>query len=418
MSLPRINLVFVGHKDHGKSTLIGRLLYDSKAILEQKLQEIESELKRSGKKEFEFAFLLDSLEEERRGGLTIDIMQTPFKSKKYFYTIIDCPGHKEFIKKMLTGASQADAAVLVVSAKEGIQDQTKQHAFLIKTLGINQLVVAVNKMDEIAYEKSRYDEVCEKVEKILVSLGYKNVPKVPISALKGDNVFKESKKMKWCNCLTLIGTLDNTMNPSALPLNKPQRGFVQDVYQHENEEIIVCKIETGILEAGKIISFSPSGKQGLLKTIEVFGAKTRKATPGDSVGLFVNGVHGVERGEIISYLQNKPSKIKSFVAEVILFSDIEIRNGDILTIRCGTARKKCKVQRILERIDPINLTIDAKFPKVLNGGDVGKVIFSPLEPLCIEKYSEFPQLGRFVVAGKKGTAVAGIVLETEIVKVD
>ena len=143
MSTPRINLVVVGHKDHGKSTLIGRLLYDSKAIPKQKLDEIRTELKQSGKK-FEFAFLLDSLEEERRGGLTMDIMQTPFKSQKYLYTIIDCPGHKEFIKKMLTGASQADAALLVVSAKEGIQDQTRQHAFLIKTLGIEKLVVAIN----------------------------------------------------------------------------------------------------------------------------------------------------------------------------------------------------------------------------------------------------------------------------------
>ena len=411
MSLPKINLVFVGHKDHGKSTLIGRLLYDSKSILEQKLQEIESELKKSGKKEFEFAFLLDSLEEERKGGLTIDIMQTPFKSKKYFYTIIDCPGHREFIKKMLTGASQADAAVLVVSAKEGIQDQTRQHAFLIKTLGINQLVVAVNKMDEIAYEKSRYDEVCEKVEKILGSLGYRNTPMVPISALKGDNVFKGSQKMEWYEGSTLIDTLDDTISPSALPVNKSLRGFVQDVYRHEGEEIIICKIETGILEAGKIISFTPSGKQGLLKAIEVFGTKTRKAELGDSVGLFVDGVNDVERGEVISYPENKPKEVKSFVSEIILFSDIEIRNGDILTIRCGTAEKKCEVQRILKEIDPVNLTVRKELPELLKAGSVGEVKLLALHPLCLEKYSEFPQLGRFVIEGKKGTSGAGIVLE-------
>ena len=410
MSLPKINLVVVGHKDHGKSTLIGRLLYDSKAILEQKLQEIKNELKESGK-EFEFAFLLDSLEEERKGGLSIDIIQTPFKSKKYFYTIIDCPGHREFIKKMLTGASQADAAVLVVSAKEGIQDQTRQHTFLIKTLGINQLVVAVNKMDEVAYQKSKYDETYRELRKILGSLGYEKTPMIPISALNGDNIFTESKKMEWYTGLTLIKTLDKTISPSTLPVNKPLRGFVQDIYQREGKEIIVCKIETGILETGKVISFNPSGNQGLLKTIGVFGTRTKKAEPGDSVGLFVDGINDIERGEVISYPENKPRKVKNFVAEIILFSDIEIRNGDILTIRCGTAEKKCKVQRILERIDPINLTLDAKFPKVLNGEDVGKVIFSPLEPMCIEKYSEFPPLGRFVVEGKKGTAAAGIVLE-------
>ncbi len=250
MSLPRINLVVVGHKDHGKSTLIGRLLYDSNAIPEQKLQEIKAEIEESGK-EFAFAFLLDSLEEERKGGLSIDIIQTPFKSQRYFYTIIDCPGHKEFIKKMLTGVSQADAAVLVVSAKEGIQDQTREHAFLIKTLGIRQLMVAVNKMDEMAYKQSRYDEVCRKFDPILASLGYEKTLKIPISAMKGDNVFKKSQNMAWYDGLPLIDALDNVISPSTLPVNKPLRGFVQDTYQQEGETIIACKIETGMLEAGK-----------------------------------------------------------------------------------------------------------------------------------------------------------------------
>ncbi len=412
MSLPKINLVVVGHKDHGKSTLIGRLLYDSKAILEQKLQEIKNELKESGK-EFEFAFLLDSLEEERRGGLSIDIIQTPFKSKKYFYTIIDCPGHREFIKKMLTGASQADAAVLVVSAKEGIQDQTRQHTFLIKTLGINQLVVAVNKMDEVAYQKSKYDETCKELRKILGSLGYEKTPMIPLSALTGDNVLTESKKMEWYKGLTLIEALDNTLSPSALPINKPLRGFVQDIYRHEGEEIIVCKVETGILETGKVICFNPSGKEGLLKAIEVFGTRAKKAEPGDSVGLSVGGINDIERGEVISYTENRPRKVKSFVAEIILFSDIEIRNGDILTIRCGTAEKKCEVQRILNEIDPINLTVRTELPEFLKEESVGEVVLFPLDPLCVEKYSEFPPLGRFVVEGKKGTAGAGLVLEVQ-----
>jgi elongation factor 1-alpha len=413
MSLPKINLVVIGHKDHGKSTLIGRLLYDSEAIREQKLQEIKNELKESGKKEFEFAFLLDSLEEERKGGLSIDIVQTPFKSKKYFYTIIDCPGHREFIKKMLTGASQADAAVLVVSAKEGIQDQTRQHAFLIKTLGIDQLVVAVNKMDEMAYKQSKYDETCRKLRKILGSLGYEQIPMIPVSAMTGDNVFTASKKVEWYKGLTLIETLDKTINPSTLPINKPLRGFVQDIYRHESEEIIICKVETGILETGKVIRFNPSGKEGLLKAIEAFGTRTKRAEPGDSVGLSVGGINDIERGEVISYTENRPRKVKSFVAEIILFSDIEIRNGDTLTIRVGTAEKKCEVQRILNEIDPINLTVRMELPEFLAEESVGEVVLFPLEPLCVEKYSEFPPLGRFVVEGKKGTAGAGLVLEVQ-----
>jgi len=412
--LPKINLVVIGHKDHGKSTLIGRLLYDSKAILEQKLQEIRTELERSGKKEFEFAFLLDSLEEERKGGLTIDIMQTPFKSKKYFYTIIDCPGHREFIKKMLTGASQADSAVLVVSAKEGIEDQTKQHAFLAKTLGISQLVVAINKMDQVGYQENVFTKTCQTLNDILKSIGFENVVKVPISAFNGDNVYTKSQSMKWYNGLTLIETLDSTVKPVQLPLNKPLRGCVQDLYKQENKEIIICKIETGTLEVGKTVYVSPSAKKGTVKAIEMFGSQLEKAKPGDSVGIIINGVQHVQRGEVISYPGNPADKAKSFIAKIILFSDAEIKNGDVHTIRCGTAERKCKINEILREIDPVNLTVSTASPKVLREGSVGDVKFSPLEPLSLEKHSDFPQLGRFVIEGKKGPVGAGIVLEVEL----
>jgi len=411
MSISRINLVVVGHKDHGKSTLIGRLLYDSKAILEQKLEEIRTELKQTGKK-FEFAFLLDSLEEERKGGLTIDIMQTPFKSKKYLYTIIDCPGHREFIKKMLTGASQADAAVLVVSAKEGIQNQTRQHTFLIKTLGVQQLVVVVNKMDEVAYGENQYQRTCNELKQILKNLGYGDVPTIPISAMKGDNVYKRSERMKWYKGATLIETLDESITPSKLPLNKPLRGVVQDVYRYENnQQIIACKIETGTLKPREKIIFNPSGKDGSLKKILAFGATKEEAEPGDSVGLLIDGIDTVERGEVLSHLENQPRNVKKFIAEIILLSDIQIKNSSELTIRYGTSEKRCKVQRILSEIDPVNLTIRSKYPEILKDESVGEAEFLALEPVCIEKYSDFPQLGRFVIEGKKGTAAAGIVLE-------
>jgi elongation factor 1-alpha len=411
--LPKISLVVIGHKDHGKSTLIGRLLYDSKAILEQKLEEIRTELERSGKKEFEFAFLLDSLEEERKGGLTIDIMQTPFRSKKYFYTIIDCPGHREFIKKMLTGASQADAAVLVVSAKEGIEDQTKQHAFLAKTLGISQLVVAINKMDQVGYQKTVFAKTCQILDDILKPLGFDNVSTVPISAFNGDNVFTESQNMKWYNGQTLIDTLDNTVKPIQSPWNKPLRGCVQDVYKQENNEIVICKIATGILEAGKMVYFSPSAKKGTVKAIEMFDDPRESAKPGDSVGVVIDGVRDVQRGEVISYLENPAREAKSFIAEIILFSDVKIKNGDVTTIRCGTAERRCRVEKILTEIDPVNLTVKATSPETLEAGSVGEVKFSPLEPMCVEKHSDFPSLGRFVIEGKKGSVGGGIVLNVE-----
>lgn len=411
MSMPRINLVVVGHKDHGKSTLIGRLLYDSKAIMKQKLDEIKTELKQSGKK-FEFAFLLDSLEEERKGGLTIDIMHTPFKSKKYLYTIIDCPGHKEFIEKMLTGASEADAAVLVVSAKEGIQDQTRQHAFLIKTLGIKQLVVAVNKLDSVDYQENKYKQTCEELKPVLHSLGYQNVDMTPISAMKGDNIFKKSEKIPWYKGSTLIETLDKKVIPIKLPLNKPLRGVVQDIYPYENDQMIVaCKIETGILTPKREVVFNPSRKKALLKKILVFGSEATKAEPGDSVGLILEDTTDIERGEVLSYPQNQPQNVKNFVAEVILFSDLQIKNGDVLTIHYGTAEKKCKVTKILTEIDPVNLDICSKNPKMLDSETVGEIKLSALEPVSIEKYSDFPELGRFVIEGKKGTVAAGIVLD-------
>ncbi len=411
MSLSNINLVVVGHKDHGKSTLIGRLLYDSKAIMSQKLEEIQTELKRSGKK-FEFAYLMDSLEEERKGGLTIDIMHTPFKSNKYLYTIIDCPGHKEFIQKMLTGASEADAAVLVVSAKEGIEDQTRQHAFLIKTLGIKQLVVAVNKMDIVDYQENRYNKTCKELEPVLASLGYHNIDMIPISAMKGDNVFQKSKKMPWYKGSTLIETLDQKVIPSTLPTNKPLRGVVQDLYPYEKDQkIVACKIETGILTPKKEIIFSPSRKKATIKKLLAFGTETTKAESGDSIGLILDDHTSIERGEILSTPQNLPPTPKNFTAEVILFQNIQIKTGDELIIHYGTAEKKCKVTKILTEIDPVNLNISRENPTKLDPETVGTLELTPQEPLSIEKHSDFPELGRFVIQGKKGTAAAGIILD-------
>lgn len=411
MTKSSINLVIIGHKDHGKSTLIGRLLYDSKAIRQQKIQEIKEETRRTSRGQFKFSYLLDSLEEERKGGLTIDIMHTPFKTKKHLYTIIDCPGHKEFIKNMITGASQADAAVLVISAKEGIEDQTKQHAYLVKTLGIKQLVVAVNKMDEINYDQTIFKEILERLNRFLDSLDYKNVPTIPLSALRGDNVFKKSRKMAWYDGTTFIDALDQNITPPALPTDKPLRGFVQDVYDTDKGKIIICKIETGSIETGKDLFFSPSTQKGLIKKIELFGKEVDRAEPGDSVELSVGGVDQIRRGEVISYPQNKAEIIQSFTAQIIVLTDIQIENNDVLKIRYGTAERKCKVQEILEKMDPINLTIQQKLHGGLKDGDIARVKFSTLDPTCLEKYSEIPQLGRFVVEGKKGTAAAGIVLK-------
>ncbi len=410
MSLPKVNLVVVGHKDHGKSTLIGRLLYDSKAIPQQKLDEIREEVKSAGK-DFEFAFILDSLEEERTGGLTIDIMHTPFKSKKYFYTIIDCPGHKEFIQKMLTGASQAHAAILVVSAKEGIEDQTKEHLFLIKTLGIGQLVVAVNKMDMVSYDEETFRRFSRAVKEMLSSIGYLDVPVVPVSAFVGDNVTKRSGKMGWYKGGTLIETLDKTVKPPKPLSEKPLRGVVQDTYELEGETVVICKVETGILEVGQQVLVMPIVEEAAVEKIESFGEETKEAVAGDSVGVILSGVSGVKRGYILSDAEKRLDPTKQFIAELIVFEDLVLRVGDTVTVRIGTAETKCRAQRILSKIDAVKLTVFEEKPESLKSREVGKILFQTLEPLYLEAYSDFPQLGRFVIIGRKGATAAGVVLE-------
>jgi len=413
LSLPKINLVVVGHKDHGKSTLIGRLLYDSKAIPEQKLQEIRDELEKSGRKEFEFAFILDSLEEERTGGLTIDIMQTPFRSSRYFYTIIDCPGHEEFIRKMLTGASQADAAILVVSAKEGIEPQTKEHLFLIKTLGINQLIVAVNKMDMIGFNKGLFKEFSENLGEVLSSLGYSNTPIVPVSAFYGDNVTTKSSKMPWYEGKALLETLDNTVKPPQPLLEKPLRCIFQDVYESETGKIVVCKVETGTLKTGQSVIVMPIMEKGVVEKLEFFGKEIEEAFPGDSVGIVLRGIANVRRGYILLEKEEKERirRTDEFVAQLIIFSDFSLKIADTATIRVGTAEVKCRVEKILEKIDPVDLTVKEEKPESLQNGEVGRIVFRALEPLYVEEYHVTPQLGRFVVIGKRGAAAAGIVLK-------
>ena len=409
MSLPRINLVVIGHKDHGKSTLIGRLLYDSKAIPEQKLKEIREELKSSGK-EFEFAYILDSLEEERTGGLTIDIMQTPFKSEKYYYTIIDCPGHREFIQKMLTGASQADAAILVASVKEGIEDQTKQHLFLIWTLGIKQIVVAANKMDAVDYDEKAFKNFSNHMKNILSSLTYHKTPIIPISAFKGENVIKKSQNMPWYRGKTLLKVLDETVTPPKPLSEKPLRCIVQDIYELKGQNIAICKVETGVLRIGEKIIIMPLQEKRTIKSIRIFSSEAKEAVPGDSVGIILDQPTHLKRGYIITDSSESLAPTKSFTAELIIFGDITLRIGDDVPIRIGTATLNCKIQRIIEKINPVSLTVTNQNPDSLIKGEVGRVTFNSETPIYVEKYSEFPQLGRFIIIGGKGAAAAGIIL--------
>jgi len=416
--LPKVNLVTIGHVDHGKSTLIGRLLYDAGAIKPDSLQEIEKTLTELKREKFDFAFVMDTFQEEREGGLTIDIMHTPFQSKKYSYTIIDCPGHKEFIKNMITGASQADMAILLVSAKEGegIQSQTKEHSWLSKILGIKNMVVAINKMDAVNYEQKRFNEVAKKVKEMLESLGFETeeISFIPVSALEGDNVFRRSDKMPWYEGRTLIDTLDNMAIESELPVDKPLRLPVQDVYEIEGVgKLLIGRVECGSLKVGGKVVFKPSNARGEVERLELLDRTQSIARPGNNIGFKVKGIgDSVKRGDVCGPLEDPLKVAKRITAQIYVMDEYSsIKPGYMALIRCGTAEVPCKVERIFSKIDPRTGSILEENPDSIEYGYAGNVEIVLDRSIALEKQSEIPQLGRFLIRDAGITVVAGIVLD-------
>ena len=417
--LPKINLMTAGHVDHGKSTLIGRLLYDAGAIREEELRKLKELAKEYKKETWEFAFIMDRLKEERERGLTIDIMHSPFQTKKYFYTIIDCPGHRDFVKNMITGTSQADAAIFVVSAKpgEGVQEQTKEHAYLMKVMGVNQLVVAINKMDAANYDEKRFNEVVEETKKLLKSIGYdvEKIPFVPVSGLKGDNVVKKSENMPWYKGPTLIDAMDATFTPPEQPIDKPLRIPIQDVYSITGVGTVpVGRVETGILKEGDTVVFEPAGVKGEVKSIEMFHKKIPEARPGDNIGFNVRGVskNDVRRGDVCGHPDNPPTVAKEFTAQIIVLQHpTVIAPGYTPVFHIGTASVACKIEEILAKIDPKTGQVVQEKPDYIKTGDAARIRVIPTKPLVVEKQAEIPQLARFAIRDMGMTIAAGVVLD-------
>lgn len=417
---PHINIISAGHVDHGKSTLIGRLFFDSGNLPEQELRKLKEKAKELKKETFEFAFVMDQLKEERERGLTIDLMYKGFNTNKYYFTIIDCPGHRDFIKNMITGASQADAAILVVSCKDGVQEQTKEHLYLAKVLGIDQIVVAVNKMDAVNYDEKKFNEVKGQVSKILETLGYKldKVPFVPVSAYVGDNVVKKSDKLPWYKGSTLIETLDGAITPPEKPTDKPLRMPIQDVYSITGVGTVpVGRVETGVLKAGDKIVFEPSGSQGEVKSIEMHHKEVPKAEPGDNIGFNVRGVdkNTIKRGDVVGHVNNPPTVAKEFTGQIIVLQHpTVITKGYTPVFHTHTAHVACKITEIVKKIDPkTGATLQEK-PDMLKSGDAAIIKVEPTHPLAIEKQSDFPQLAKFAIRDMGKTVAAGIV--TDLVK--
>ena len=413
---PHMNLVTVGHVDHGKSTMVGRLLFDSGNVREddmRKLKELAKELK---KETFEFAFVMDKLKEERERGVTIDIMHQKFDTQKYFFTIIDAPGHRDFVKNMITGASQADAAILVVSAKDGIQEQTKEHTYLIKVLGVGQVIVAMNKMDAIEYDENKFNEVKAEVEKLLKSVGYDTakVPFVPCSAFVGDNVVKKSENMGWYKGKTLIEYLDNLELPPQ-PVDKDLRLPVQDVYTITGIGTVpVGRVETGMLRNGSSVVFMPSGAKGEVKTIEMHHEQVNEAGPGDNVGFSVRGVGkgDVRKGDVCSPADKPATIAKEFTAQIIVLQHPNvITKGYTPVFHVNTSQVACKITEIQKKLDPKSGQVLQENPDFIKAGDAAIVKCEPTKPMVIESSKDYPEMARFAIRDMGMTVAAGVCLE-------
>ncbi len=419
---PHMNLVFIGHVDHGKSTTVGRLLYDTKNIDEAGMRKLREKAEELGKKGFEFAFVMDSLKEERERGVTIDLSHKKFETPKYSFTIIDAPGHKDFIKNMITGTSQADAAVLVVAANDGIMAQTKEHVFLAKTLGVQQVIIAVNKMDMpgVDYKQEKFNEVKDDVSKLLKSVGYKpdQIPFVAIASLHGENVAAKGTKMAWYTGKTLLETMDELKLPDK-PVNLPLRMPIQDVYNITGIGVVpVGRIETGILKVNDKVVIVPGregkGVHGEVKTIEMHHEQMSKAEPGDNVGLSVRGVgkKDIARGDVMGPPDNVPKVASEFTAQIIVLNHpTVITAGYTPVFHIHTAQVACQFTELVKKLNPTTGEVLQEKPDFIKNGDAAVVKIKPIQPLCIEKQKDIPQLARFAVRDSGATVAAGMCID-------
>ncbi|MGQ9529903.1 MAG: translation elongation factor EF-1 subunit alpha [Candidatus Bathycorpusculaceae bacterium] len=422
---PHLNLVIMGHVDHGKSTTTGHMLYLAGVVDERTVKAYEEEARKLGKETFKYAWILDNLKEERERGLTIDLRFLKFETKKYYFTIIDAPGHRDFVKNMITGASQADGAVLFVSAKRGEFEagigpggQTREHAFLAFTLGVNQLVVAVNKMDDatVNWSQERYNEIKNEVSRMLKMVGYKvdKIPFVPTSGWTGDNLVKQSEKMPWYKGPTLFDALD-TFEVPPKPLDKPLRIPVQDVYSITGVGTVpVGRVETGVLKEGDMVIFMPANKQAEVKSIEMHHQRIPRAEPGDNIGFNVRGIAKTDlrRGDVCGHVTNPPTVAKEFTGQIIvIYHPTAIAAGYTPVLHYHTGQVACRFTELIRKIDPRSGQVVEEKPTFLKTGDAAIVRMEPLHPIAIETYTDFPELGRFAVRDMGTTIAAGVVKE-------
>lgn len=432
-SKPNISLVVIGHVDAGKSTTTGHLIYKCGGIDQRTIERYEKEAEEQGKGSFKFAWVLDRLKTERERDVSIDLAHWKFQSSQYNFTIIDAPGHRDFIKNMITGTSQADVALLVVDATPGgfeigmhKDGQTREHALLAYTLGVKQMVVAFNKMDDstVQYSEARYKEIRGECSAFLKKIGYKpmKIPFVPISGWTGENMIEKSTRMPWYEGPHLLEALDN-ITPPKRPMDKPLRIPIQDVYKIGGIGTVpVGRIESGILKPGMEIRIAPIGLVTKVVSVEMHHESLPQAIPGDNVGFQCESlsVSELRRGFIASDATNDPAcAVSSFEAQIIIMNfPGKITNGYTPIVDIHTAHVPCTFAKIKEKMDrKTGKTLEVN-PEFVEEGDACIVEMVPTKPLCVEPFTEYPALGRFAVRDLRRTVAVGVVKSVTKVPID
>jgi elongation factor 1-alpha len=417
---PNMNVVFVGHVDAGKSTIVGRTMFDSGVVSEQQMKKLKEEAEKHGKVGFEFAYIMDSIKEERERGVTIDLSYKKLMTQKFQITIIDAPGHRDFVKNMITGASQADSAFLVIAAKSGVQPQTTEHLWLLRTMGVKNLAIAINKMDEVEYSEEKFNKVKEDVGKLLQGVGInaETTTFVACAGLKGDNIVKKSDKMAWYKGPTILEQFDAFPAPSS-PTNLPMRMPVQDVYEITGIGTVpVGKVETGIMKVGQKVKVLPGrtgvGIEGEVKTIEMHHDTLPEAEAGDNVGINVRGVgkKDIARGDVICESTNPIPVVEEFIATITVINHPTVlAKGYTPVFHIHTAQVPCQFTELIAQIDPRTGEVIKENPDFLKNGDSARVRIKPQGNLCLETQKDNAFMSRFAVRDAGQTVAAGMCIE-------
>jgi sulfate adenylyltransferase large subunit len=409
MNDQKLKFVIVGHVDHGKSTLIGRLLYDTNSLPEGKIEEIKQLCESLGK-DIEFGYVMDHLEEERDQGITIDTAQTFFSTAKRDYVIIDAPGHVEFVKNMISGASQAEAAVLIVDAEEGVKEQTKRHAYILGMLGLSQVIAVINKMDLVDFDQKRFETVKKDLMEFLSNINIKPSYVIPISAKNGDFIASKTATMDWYEGPTVLEALD-TFRTRESAKEKPLRYVVQDVYSFD-KRIIAGRVESGIIRKGDKIKVLPSGEETRVKSVEEYLKKVTEAEAGKSIGITTEDKLFIDRGNVIVNDCDLPAVTNRIKANVFWMDRTPFKKGESLIFRCATQEVNCEIEKICRVINSSTLELISEDANEIKNREVASIIIKTDKPVVVENFNKMEELGRFVL-GREDTCAGGIITELE-----